>query len=322
MTDEVVVTDYVHGDVRTERDKLGAVGATVRSVEAESTADLLDSVEDARVLLTTRVEITADVYAAFPSLEAVIRYGSGYDNVDVDAATDYGVAVVNVPEYCSEEVATHTIGLILACDRRIVQFDREVHRGTWDPEGQSGMTRLSEKTLGIVGFGTIGRLVAERAKSFGVDLLVHSRSATQSDLDAFDAESVSFEDLLARSDVVTVHTALSDRTRHLFDRAAFETMRDGAILVNTSRGGVVDQDALVDALAADELALAGLDVLAEEPPADDEPLLDRDDVVLTPHAAWYSETATDEVQRLATEEAVRVVRGERPRNVVNPAALD
>ncbi|MEA5387953.1 NAD(P)-dependent oxidoreductase [Haloarculaceae archaeon H-GB11] len=168
----------------------------------------------------------------------------------------------------------------------------------------------------------IGRRAAELFQSVGADLAVYSRSTAQDELDAFDAEKVSFEDLLARSDVISIHTALTEDTHHLFDAAAFEAMRDSAILCNTSRGDIVDQTALREALDDDEIALAGLDVLAAEPPDPEDPLLSHDDVVVTPHVAWYSETAIDDLQRGVAEAVASVFRGERPENVVNPAVYE
>jgi D-3-phosphoglycerate dehydrogenase len=322
MQREIVVTDTVYDDIETEREIVEASGAAIRLLDASAPEQVIEDAADAAALLTTRTPITGEVLAALSGLRAVVRYGSGYDNVDVDAATERGVVVVNVPDFCVGEVATHALALLLACERRIAQYDRLVRDGVWDWSARTDLDRLRGKTLGIVGFGRVGTRLAEMVRGFELDVVAYSRRTGQETMREYGVEEVTFDELLARADLVSIHTALNDDTYRLFDAAAFETMRETAVLCNTSRGDIVDQDALLAALDDGEIAVAGLDVLAEEPPADDDPLVTHDDVVVTPHVAWYSQRAKQQLQRRVAEEALAVLRGETPEHAVNPEVLE
>jgi len=322
MSLQVAITDHVFEDLDTEREILSEIDAEVVSLNTKDPDEVVDRVPEVDALIVNKFEVTDDVLTRLPNVSVVARYGSGYENVDLDAATAHGVVVANVPNFCVDEAATHALTLALTCHRRVVQYDRAVRDGEWDWTARADQIRFQKRTIGIVGFGSIGRRMAELVRSVGADLVVFSRSTGQEELATYDAEKVSFGELLERSDVVSIHTALSEDTYHLFDAAAFETMKESAILVNTARGDIVDQDALFDALEADEIALAGLDVLSEEPPASDEPLLGHEDVVVTPHFSWFSKSALNDLQRGVAEEVIRVLDGGRPKNVVNPSVYE
>jgi D-3-phosphoglycerate dehydrogenase len=258
---------------------------------------------------------------AFPNLEFISVHGIGVDMVDLDAATERGIPVFNTPHYCLEEVATHTLSLILACQRRVCQFNSDVKAGGWDYESEGPIRRLSSKTVGVVGCGDIGLEVVQRLNGFDVDILGYDPYVSEAELRDHGIEKADFETLCERSDIVTVHTPLTDSTRQLLDASAFESMGEGVILVNAARGEIVDQDALYEAVESGTVAYAGLDVLEEEPPEDDR-LLQFDNVVITPHAAWYSEDALAELQRQAGENVAAFIRGERPDYVVNESVLE
>jgi D-3-phosphoglycerate dehydrogenase len=250
-------------------------------------------------------------------VQVIARYGIGVDNVDVDAAAARDVPVTNVPEYCLEEVATHALTLLLALARSVPQYDRSVAAGDWDRGVGAPVHRFSTGTVGVVGYGAIGREVGARAAALGADVVASDPFLSGADLADDPADLVSFDALLDRADFVTVHSPLTDDTRGMFDADALDRMKSSAYLVNVARGPIVDGDALRDALDAGDIAGAGLDVFPDEPPADDDPLRDHDRVVATPHVAWYSEEANEERRRTVARIVESVLTGGDPWNVVN-----
>jgi D-3-phosphoglycerate dehydrogenase len=248
-------------------------------------------------LLAQYAPITDAVLAALPLVRVVGIYGASLDNVELPAAARRGLRVVNVPDYGVDEVADHTLGLILALTRGIVGLDRAVHAGTWDFRGGGELRRSSSQQVGVIGLGRIGSAVARRALAFRFRVVAAdpTRPAVEG------VRLVELEELLATSDLVCVTTRFDPSTRHLLNAAAFARMKSGAYLVNTSRGGAVDQAALVDALRSGHLGGAALDVLEREPITPDDPLLSLPNVVLTPHAAFYSRESLVEMKRRAAE---------------------
>jgi D-3-phosphoglycerate dehydrogenase / 2-oxoglutarate reductase len=264
-------------------------------------------------ILTCWAQVSADAIGASGSLKIVARLGIGLDNIAVDAATQRGVWVTNVPTYCLEEVSDHAIGMILAWSRGLVHFDREVRAGRWQP-ASARLRRLSTLTCGIVGFGRIGQRTAHKlSQGFGVRVLAHDPFVSSSD---GSVELVSFDELLSRSDVVVLHAPLTADTRHLIDRDSLARMRPGGFLVNVSRGGLVDTDAVVEALESGHLSGCGLDVLEDEP-AVSPALAARTEAILTPHVAFSSDASLRELRYCACEEVVRVLRGEKPHEARN-----
>jgi len=321
MSESILLTGTVLPDSDVERRLVEAAGATLEVVDVSSTEDLIESAADPIGIMTIETEIDESVMEAFPNLEFISVHGIGVDMVDVEAATDRGIPVFNTPEYCVEEVATHTLSLILACERRICQYDTGVESGEWDYTLEAPITRLSTKTVGVVGLGAIGREVVRRIEGFGVDVVGYDPYVSAEDMRREGVEKVGFETLCERSDVVTVHTPLTESTSHLLDTSAFESMGSGVTLVNAARGGIVDHDALYDALRDGTVAYAGLDVLESEPP-EDRRLVELDNVVVTPHAAWYSEDALTELQRTAGENVAGFLDGEVPEYVVNRSVVE
>jgi len=321
MSESILLTGTVLPDSDVERRLVEAAGATLEIVDVSSTEDLIESAADPIGIMTIETEIDESVMEAFPNLEFISVHGIGVDMVDVEAATDRGIPVFNTPEYCVEEVATHTLSLILACERRICQYDTGVESGEWDYTLEAPITRLSTKTVGVVGLGAIGREVVRRIEGFGVDVVGYDPYVSAEDMRREGVEKVGFETLCERSDVVTVHTPLTESTSHLLDTSAFESMGSGVTLVNAARGGIVDHDALYDALRDGTVAYAGVDVLESEPP-EDRRLVELDNVVVTPHAAWYSEDALTELQRTAGENVAGFLDGEVPEYVVNRSVVE
>lgn len=273
---------------------------------------------DADALIAQYAPLTASAIARLPHCRIIARYGIGVDNIDVGAATARGIWVTNVPGFCATELAEHTLALILSFARRLDRLDHAVRRGQWETIGVMGPTRrLSELTLGLVGFGRVGREVARRARAFGMRVLATAPHTTAETMATYEVEKTSLDNLLARSDFISLHLPLGEETRHLIDARAFSRMKPSAYLINTARGAIVDEAALIAALREGRIAGAGLDVLEREPPAPDNPLLGLENVILTPHASYYSDDSLAQLQTGVAEEVVRVLRGERPHSPVN-----
>jgi len=249
----------------------------------------------------------------------VVRTGVGYDVIDVPAATDLGVIVVNIPDLWIREVANHALALLLAWNRGVLAMDHQIHAGVWNgrvPRSHTGA--LHGETVGIVGLGNIGSAFARRIAALETKVIACDPYVDDKHFAALGVERVSLETLAERSDYVSVHTLLNAETRHLIGEAFFRRMKPTAILINTSRGPVVDEKALARALQEKRLAGAALDVWEEEPIRADNPLLKMENVIATPHAAYYSSAAVAQIPGRCGEEVARVLTGQRPRNVVNP----
>ncbi len=280
------------------------------------------------VLVSSREAVTPRVMAAMKRCKVMSRRGVGIDNLDVEAATRYGIAVACVPDASVEEVSDHAVALLLACARRIVWLNQTVKSGRWAEMGspapspaRQGMHRLTECVLGVVGFGRLGRATWRKAKAFGLKGLVYDPIVPQTAVRTEGAEPVGLEELLARSDFVTLHVPLTAQTKGLIDPEALAKMKPTAFLVNTSRGGVVDQEALAEAVAAGKLAGAALDVTDYEPLPADSRLMALDRILLTGHSAYLSLESEVELSRRAAENILAALRGEVPAGIVNPEVL-
>lgn len=254
----------------------------------------------------------------------------GYDSIDTAAATERGILVTNVPGYCIEEVTDHAMALLLACSRRVVALNGAVKSGGWGfgprsseikEEIRPGIGRLRGRTLGLFGFGAIGRALVPKARGFGLRIIACDPHVDRATADELDVDLVDWATLLAQSDYLSIHAAYSPETRHAFNRAAFAAMKSSACLINTARGGFIDETALQEALTTRQLAMAALDVLTAEPP-EDNPLLSLDNVVCTGHYAFFSPESFEEQWRRPADEVSRVLRGEWPREIVNPQARE
>jgi D-3-phosphoglycerate dehydrogenase / 2-oxoglutarate reductase len=302
---KVVITDCDHPDVTIERQIFGRAGLDVTLASCRTEGDVIAAGGDAAALLTQYAPVTAGVLARLPECRAVGRYGTGMDSIDVAAARARGVRLVSVPDYATEEVANHAIALILALVRGVVRLNDSVRAGPWDFRASGLLRRASAQRLGVVGLGHIGAAVASRARALGFAVAGYDPVVT----DVSGISAVPFAELLATSDVVSLHAPLSKATRHLLDDTAFALMKPGSVLVNTARGGLVDPAALARALDSGRLAGAALDVLDREPPASDDPLLRDERVIVTPHAAFYSEESLAEMKRRAAEGLVAALTG-------------
>lgn len=304
-----------------ERRILSEVDAEVVAVVAKTSTELTEAVRGADAVIVSSVPVTAEVMAAMPDCQAIVTPSIGFDNVDLQAATARGIKVANVPDFCVREVANHTIGLILACARKIVRLDNAMHAGRWDRTMFQPMSSIHGETLGLISFGRIARQVAVRARAFELNILAYDPYVDAATAAEYGVELAPLDELLQRSDFVSVHAPRSAETLGLLSSREFGLMKLTAMIFNTGRGGVIDEAALVHALKTGQIAGAGLDVFEQEPIAADNPLLGMENVVLTPHAGGYSEESVRTVRRRAAEEVARILRGEMPQNLVNRELL-
>lgn len=317
----VLVTDHPASTTDIEVAMLAEIGAELRVAPTGAEVELREMVVEADAIMTCFKQVGPEVVRAGRKLRVIGRYGVGVDNIAVDVATELGIPVTNVIDYCTDEVAEHAIALMLALTRGVVAYDASVRAGSWDMAGVMPLHRLAGTTIGIVGFGHIGRAVAARARGLGMSVIVTSRSANPDDVAPFEADLVDLDDLLRRSDVISMHVPLTTETHHLMDARRIGLMRPSAILINCARGAVVDLDALVDALAGGRIAGAGLDVFQPERLPLDHPLVGLRNTVLTPHVGFYSEESIAELQRQATRNVIDILSGRTSTHIVNAVDL-
>jgi len=287
--------------------------------ELGSAENLIEAAAGADAVVTDiNTPVTAEALDRL-DLDVVVRSAVGVDNIDVAAATANGVTVTRVPDYCTDEVATHSVSLLFAALRSLKTYDDAVVDGGWSWEDGRPIHRVSASTFGLVSFGPIARRAAEQLAGFDADLVAYDPFVEGEEMAEYGVEKVEFDELFDRADHVGVYAPLTDATRGMVDADALDRLGEHSVLVNVSRGPVVDADALLDALEAGDIKGAGLDVLAAEPPEDD-PLVGRSDTVVTPHAAWYSEEARDDLNRSGAADVAAVLNGEVPDGRVDPDA--
>jgi len=317
---KVVITDSDYGSHEIEEEVLSSIGADLVKFQCKTEDDIIRCCSDADGLLNQYAPITRRVIENLQRARIIVRYGVGVDNIDIKAATERGIFVANVI-YDITDVADHTLSLILSLSRKIIWADRNVKENGWDWKSVQPISRLKDKTVGIIGFGRIGRKVAQRLKGFEVKILSYDPYVPEEIFKEYGVEKVDFETLIKESDIITVHTPLTDETRHMIGEKELRSMKHDAILINVSRGGIIDEKALYKALKERWISGAGLDVLEVEPPSKDNPLLRLDNVIITPHMAWYSNKSLDEIRRKAAEEVARALSGQIPMNLVNRDVL-
>lgn len=317
----IVVTECDHDSFDAEREIAAAAGAELVVTQSFTPQDLVANAAGADGILVQYASITAEIMDALPSLRAIGRYGVGIDSVDVAAATARGIAVCNVPDYGTESVSDHAIGMTLAAARGIPRLDRGMRAGSFDLAAIRPAYQTRGRVFGVVGMGLIGTATARKAAGLGYEVIGYDVAADPDAAEHRGFPSVGLDELLERAQVVSLHTPLDEGTRGMIGAAQLARMRTDAILVNTSRGGVVDTAALVEALRTGSIRAAAIDVHETEPLPVDHPLMDLDSVVLTPHLAWYSEESYDELKRRTVANVVEVCAGRAPRNVVNPEVL-
>jgi D-3-phosphoglycerate dehydrogenase len=320
---KVLVTDYLGPALDVEREMLAGIGAELMVAERGDSTELVTLAPEADAVLTNWRVVPPAALDAAPRCVIVSRYGIGVDNIPVEHATQLGILVTNVPDFCIDEVSDHALALVLSCARRIVPFDRATSRRTWNLSAIApGMRRVRGQTLGLVGFGRLGQALADKAVPLGLRVLAYTPRLPRGPISPGIVGTDDFEILLRQSDYVSLHAPSTPVTYHLINETALRLMKPTAYLINTSRGALVDEKALEQALRQHWIAGAALDVLTTEPAPDDHPLLGLDNLVATPHAAFYSEEAIADVRRRATMHVCLALGHELPPNVINMQVVD
>jgi len=312
----VVTTDLLRPTIPEEA-ILKEAGAALTYGNAKTEAELIELAQDADAIINVYIPVTAKVIGSLKKCRIIVRRGIGYDNVDVSAATARGIPVANVLDYCIEEVADHAMALLLSVARRVVRGTKQIESGGWNFKDLLPVPALKDCTLGLVGFGKIPRAVASRAKCFGLNIQTSDPFIPAELAEEHGVKLVSLEELLASSDFISVHAPLNSDTRGMISKREFALMKPSAVLINTARGPVVDEEALIEALKSGQIAFVALDVMTQEPPAPDNPLRKMDNVILTPHLAWYSEHSARLAGEKAAQDIVRVFEGYFPKYLVN-----
>lgn len=314
----LAVSDYSY-----ENESLTPIGAEIVELPAESDADFIEMAKDADAIIARGRMINADIIAGLPNCKVIGCGSVGTDRVDVEAATRHGIPVTNVPDVFIEEVADHTMALLLGAHRHLYEMRAWIRAGRW-AEGHPHMRnfpRLYGQTLGLIAFGNVGRAVARRAQAFGLHVIAHDPYVSETEMTSNGVEPVGFNELLERSDFVSNHGPLNEETRHIMGAAQFKAMKPSAMFINAGRGPSQDEEALIEALQTGEIAGAGLDVFEVEPGDPENPLFQMDNVIVTPHIASATSRMMPETRRRLGQELALVLQGKWPRSAVNPQTL-
>jgi D-3-phosphoglycerate dehydrogenase len=307
----IAVTDSVFPNLDPATAALAKLNPTFRMSKSANADDILAVAKDADAILVTYAKITCEIIGQLTRCKAIGRFGLGVDNIDLAAAKEKGIAVNYVPDYCIREVSDHTMALLLALIRKVPLSNKLVQAGRWEMPAVVPIRRIEGTVLGLLGFGNIPRLVAPKAQAFGMKVIAYDPYAKPELFKAANVESVDLDALLARADYVSVHAPLTPATRGMMNAEAFSKIKKGALVVNTARGPLIDETALIAALDAGQVGGAALDVVATEPLAKESPLIGRDNVILTPHTAFYSIEALAELQSKCASDVARVLSGEK-----------
>jgi len=319
---KIVILDSNLGTIDLERSIADQYGFEIdKPLQCKTEDEVIAVVKDADAIIVQYAPVTRKVIESAPNLKVVSEYGVGVDSIDIAACTEKGIAVCNVPDYSYQEVSDQAIALTLSLDRGIVILDKQVRSGNYGLTAVKPLRRIAGRVFGVVGLGRIARAAAQKARGIGYEVIGTDIAFAPGTTTDDGIPVVTFDEVLSRSDVVSVHVPLMAGTKHLINAAALSKMKPDAVLVNTARGGIVDTEALIEALKNKTIRGAGLDVFETEPLPKDHPLTALDNVILTPHAGYYSEESLYELKTRPVENAAEVLAGRKPRNILNPDVL-
>ncbi|WP_373236385.1 C-terminal binding protein [Cohaesibacter celericrescens] len=318
---KIVVSDCDHESMKIEKDILAAAGLDFDHKVARTEDEVIAQCKGGNIILNQYGKFDDRVFTALPEVKQIVRYGVGVDNIDLEAATRHGVQICNVPDYGMHEVSDHALALMLSLIRKIPATIDQTRRREWDFRQMAPIRRITDMTIGVLGGGRIGGLFAKKALPLAKEVIVFDPYKTELEAATPGVKQVDFEELLSKADVLSIHCPLSDETRGLISAEALKRMKPGAIIINTARGGIVDEAALAEQLLSGALGGAALDCISKEPITQDSPLLDMANVFITPHMAYYSEESSQELKRKVAEEAVRFAKGEPVHYPVNKPAV-
>ena len=308
----VVVTDSPFPSLDPAKKALEEANAEVVQAPSSSEEDIIKAAENADAILVTYAKLNENILRSLKNCKAIGRFGIGVDNIDLKVAGELGISVNYVPDYCLDEVSDQAMAMIISMARKIPQSNKLVQSGRWEMPAVVPMYRLRGKTVGLIGFGNIPRLMTPKAQAFGFNVIASDPYAPKELFEKYGVESVSMDELYERSDFISVHAPLLPETKGLVNKDAFKKMKDTAIIVNTARGPLINEKDLIEALDKNIIGGAGLDVVETEPLPENSPLIGRDNVILAPHTAFYSVEALEELQTKAASDVARVLNGEEP----------
>ena len=323
---KVVITDYDYGDVDVERPVIEGAGFELVAAQCKSEEELIEVAHDADAVICQYARVGEKTINAFTNCRLIARYGIGVDIVDVEAATRRNILVTNIPSYCVDEVADHAMAMLLACIRKLQTYNEASRAGIWRWQAAQPIHRMRGRTMGLLAFGKIARTIAERAKPFGVQLIAYDPYVAEEDFVPYSVAPVSFDELIEQVDYLMIQVPLTPETEGMIGEKELKKMKPTSVLINTSRGPLVDNDALYRALKEGWISAAGIDDTVEEPAKKkdwkpDNPLFQLDNIIITPHSAYYSEESIHEARLRASEEVVRVLSGNPPLSPVNRVKL-
>ena len=317
---KVLITDPYHQNFHIEKEVLAEINAEVFVGHCKTEEDVIRIGSNMDGLLVSYVSIGKKVIENLPKCKVIVKYAVGVDNIDLKAATLNKIFVANVSRYCVEEVSNHTVALLLNLIRKISKYDQSVKRGCWDPLVGDPIFRMENRVLGIIGFGNIGKRVAEKFRPFKLSTIVYDPLVNDKIISKYGAKKVELETLLRQSDYISLHCPLNKYTKHLIDFEEIEIMKKGGFIINTSRGEIINQKALYKGLQDGKITGAALDVLEKDPPSLID-IINADNIIYTPHVAWNSVEAEIELRKSAAQEVKRVLEGGKPLNLVNKDVL-
>jgi len=314
----VVVTDDRFGSYSEEKEVLGELDVELKIFNCATEDEVIDAVRGADGVLVNLAPVTENVIRAMDRCKVISRYGVGYDNVNIDVATERGIWVARVPDYSFEDVSDHALALLMGAVRKITYKDRRIREGGWNIRKEQPIHRIKGRVLGLVGYGAIARTLHRKVSGLGLKgVLVYDPFVEEEEIAKQGAEKVSFERLLKDSDFISIHVPLTDETFHMFGKSEFKLMKGEAIVINTSRGPVIDEKALIEALEGGKIGYACLDVFETEPLPDNHPLKRLNNVILTDHTGYYSEESLVELKTKAAKNILEVLKGNKPIYPVN-----
>ncbi len=318
---KVVITDREYESIDNEREILKKIDAEVFDYQYKDEENILKVARDADAIIVQYAAMPGSLIKELDNCKIIARYATGFDGIDLNAATDKGIYVCNVQDYCSEEVAVHGVALLLEMARRINKYNLWTHGGNW--YGMPGRQySLKKQTIGVISFGKIARSFIDKVKPFCENIWVYDKFVDPEDIIEYGVVPKNFEEIVKNADYISIHCPLTEETHHLFDKEVFRNMKNSAVVINAARGAVVSESDLIWALENKLIGGAALDVLENEPPKRDNPLFNFENVIITPHTAWYSEESLKILQSTPAEDIVRVLEGGIPLNIVNKEILN
>lgn len=316
-TFKVYVTDFEYSSLDIEKEVIERAGGELVPCQCRTEEEIIQNCKDADALINQYAPITRNVIDQLKNCKVIARYGVGVNTIDVQAASEKGIPVCNVTDYCVDEVSDHALALLLSLARNVVKLHDSVKTGNWDFKAGIPIYRLRGRTLGLIGFGKIPRALAIKAQSLGLKVIAYDPYFSEKAALEIGIRLATLSEVCREADFLSVHAPLTNETKGLLGSEQFQLMNKEAYVINTSRGQVIDEDALIDALQTGQIAGAGLDVLENEPISKDHPLLQMDNVILHPHVAWYSEESQIELKRKTAENVANVLNGRLPDYLVN-----